>query len=294
MFGFLNINKAPGLTSRAVVNAVQKLVRPAKVGHAGTLDPLATGVLVVCIGPATRLADLVQGQAKSYVGDFRLGVESDTEDVEGELQPVAGASEVSEEQIRSELPNFRGKIEQFPPKFSALKVGGVRAYDLARQGKPVDLKPRSIEIYSLDLLDVDYPNMRLQVRCGSGTYIRSLGRDIGRSVGSGAIMTALVRTEIGQFKLADALPSTEIDRDTIRKHLIAPQLGLPSMTHVTVSDDQAAGFLNGVALEVAPQVRGRSIAAIDQHGRLQAVMQSREIGVYTPKINFAHYWRDLK
>ena len=154
MIGFINSNKQPGQTSREAVNAVQRLVRPAKIGHCGTLDPLATGVLVVCVGPATRLTNLVHEASKTYIGDFRLGVSSDTEDIEGELVPLVDAPEITAAQIESVLPEFVGAIDQMPPKFSALKINGKRAYDLARQGKEVKLKSRQIQVSSLRLTGI--------------------------------------------------------------------------------------------------------------------------------------------
>ena len=154
MIGFINLNKLPGQSSRDAVNAVQKLVRPAKIGHCGTLDPLATGVLVVCVGPATRLTNLVQEASKTYVGSFRLGVSSETEDIEGRLEPLADAPLITAAQIEAVLPKFAGEIQQMPPKFSALKVDGKRAYDLARQGKEVKLQPRLIQVYSLSLIHI--------------------------------------------------------------------------------------------------------------------------------------------
>ena len=180
MFGFLNINKPPHFTSRGAVNAIQKLIKPTRVGHAGTLDPLATGVLVLCVGPATRLTRFIQDQPKVYLAEFELGVTSDTEDRYGEKSIVPFASEISAEALADVLPSFTGKILQRPPAFSALKVQGKRAYTLARQGKDVQLKPREIEVYDLQLVNFSFPKFQLRIRCGSGTYVRSLGRDIAK------------------------------------------------------------------------------------------------------------------
>src|SRR5436190_8799230 len=199
MFGLLNVDKPSGLTSRDVVNRVQRLVKPHKVGHAGTLDPLASGVLVVCVGPATRLIEYVQRMPKRYLATFLLGRRSETEDIEGAVTELTDTPVPTVEQAHGALPNFVGRIQQLPPAFSALKVDGQRAYALARKGETPDLQPRPIEVYSVELVEYSYPQLVLDIRCGSGTYVRSLGRDIARALGTEAVMSALVRTEIGPF-----------------------------------------------------------------------------------------------
>src|SRR5262245_7182097 len=171
MFGLLNIDKPAGVTSRDVVNRVQRLVRPLKVGHAGTLDPLATGVLVVAIGQATRLVEYLQRLPKTYQGTFLLGRTSDTEDIEGTVIELTDTSIPTEQQIQGALPQFLGTIDQTPPAYSALKVSGQRSYDLARRGQAVDLAARPVEIHDLQLVRFAYPELELLIRCGSGTYI---------------------------------------------------------------------------------------------------------------------------
>lgn len=203
-FGLLNINKPPGITSRKVVDHIAKLVEPAKAGHAGTLDPMATGVLVICVGAATRLTSFVQQQPKEYRATFQLGKRSNTDDITGEVVDVSNASPVSQNQIETLLPQFIGKIEQVPPQFSAVHINGRRAYELARKGKPVEMKPRTVEVYRITLNEFRYPEMELDIECGSGTYIRSIGRDLGNLLGCGAVMSNLVRTRIGPFRLVDA------------------------------------------------------------------------------------------
>ena len=177
--GVLNVDKPVGVTSRDVVNQVVRLVRPAKVGHAGTLDPLATGVLVVCVGHATRLINLVQEGRKRYRGRFRLGQTSDTDDVTGNVQPAGDWSGITKTQLEAELVEFIGQIQQVPPQFSAVHVQGQRAYDLARRGVAVELTARPVEVFSLQLTAFEPPDFELDVVCGSGTYIRSIGRDLG-------------------------------------------------------------------------------------------------------------------
>ena len=290
MIGFINLDKQPGQTSRDAVNAVQRLVRPAKIGHCGTLDPLATGVLVVCVGPATRLTNLVQEAPKTYVGDFRLGVSSETEDIEGQIEPLANAPLITAAEIEAVLPEFVGEIQQMPPKFSALKVDGKRAYDLARQGKEVKLKSRQIQVYSLRLTAFEYPNFQLEIDCGTGTYVRSLGRDIGARVGSAAIMTALRRTAIGSFTVADTVNVMQLDAQNISQHLMPVDHCLGSLERVVINDAQARGLTDAQPLLLPAHADFERVVAVDKHGRVLAVLNRRDEHLFTPKINFAKYW----
>lgn len=204
--GIFNINKPAGITSRKVVDRISKLVRPAKAGHAGTLDPLATGVLVVCVGPATRLVPFIQDRPKTYRARFLLGRTSNTDDVDGEVTPSAVSGEdVTRERIESLLPRFVGTIQQVPPQYSAVHVKGQRAYKRARRGEAVDLPARTVEVYRLELLSFDFPEVELEIECGSGTYVRSIGRDLGERLGCGAVMSGLVRSRIGPFSLETAV-----------------------------------------------------------------------------------------
>jgi tRNA pseudouridine55 synthase len=220
--GVLNIDKPPGVTSRDIVNQVMRLVRPAKVGHAGTLDPLATGVLVVCVGHATRLINLVQEGRKRYLGRFALGQTSDTDDVTGNLQPCGDWSRITESQLRSELTHFVGRIDQTPPQFSAVHVQGQRAYDLARRGVTVELAARPVDIFSLELTAFQPPEFELDVVCGGGTYIRSIGRDLGARLGCGALMTNLRRLAVGDFEIANAIQSDHLTAESIGQLLKSP------------------------------------------------------------------------
>jgi tRNA pseudouridine55 synthase len=224
MFGLLNINKPEGVTSRKVVDHVQKLTRPAKAGHAGTLDPLATGVLVVCVGPATRLVPLVQEQRKVYRGKFRLGFQSDTDDITGHVSEVPSAREIPRAEIESALPRFRGEIEQVPPQFSAVHVEGKRAYELARAGQTVNIAAKKVHVHRIELLSYGWPELEMEIECGSGTYIRSIGRDLGELLGCGAVMTELVRLRIGPFDLSDATALDDLNSETLPKALLPPRL----------------------------------------------------------------------
>lgn len=293
MFGFLNVNKIGGVTSRAVVNRVDSIVRKQKVGHAGTLDPLATGVLIICVGPATRLARYVQAFKKTYLAEFKLGFEADTEDVLGEVTEVGGLESVTEQAVIDVLPEFVGAIEQMPPKFSALKVNGKRAYDLARKGKEFELKPRQIVIEALSLKRFEPPYLELEISCGSGTYVRSLGRDIGRRLGTGAIMSKLCRTSIGGFKVEDAISSDKLEWPAVQEVLVKPQdgiVGAEDLEFTNVADSQLERFSMGHIWEPDSAVSAQEIAAIDDSGRLLAILNRKSENCYTPKTNFTQYW----
>lgn len=212
--GLLNLNKPAEMSSRQAVNLVERLTRPVRAGHAGTLDPLATGVLVVCVGAATRLIGYVQRMRKQYRGTFLLGRHSPTEDIEGEVTELPDAPHPTREQIVAAAAGFVGRIEQRPPAFSAIKVAGRRAYELARQGRQPELAARPVVIHAIEIAAYKYPELVLDVTCGSGTYIRLLGRDLAESLGTSAVMSALVRTSIGGFVLADAVDPRQLKPDT--------------------------------------------------------------------------------
>ena len=257
MFGLLNIDKPRGITSRDVVNRVQRLVKPHKVGHAGTLDPLATGVLVVALGPATRLIEYVQRMPKTYLATFLLGQTSDTEDIEGEVVALTDPPIPAEEELRAVLPNFTGIITQQPPAYSALKVGGQRAYALARRGEAVELAPRPVEIHEINVVRYQYPELELLIRCGSGTYVRSLGRDIARALGTDAVMSALVRQAIGQFRIEEAGAYSELAPSKIEQRLLPPTLAVGEMPHVVVTSHEASRLWQGQSLAQRVDRRSR-------------------------------------
>ena len=288
MFGVLNINKPAGITSRDVVNHVQRRVRPHKVGHAGTLDPLATGVLVVCVGQATKLIEYVQRMPKRYVGEFLLGRRSETEDTEGEVELIADAPIPTNEELESALARFTGRIQQRPPAHSAVKIAGERAYKLARAGKEVNVKPREVVIHALNLVDFDYPRFVLDVACGSGTYIRSLGRDIGESLGSGAVMSKLERTAIGDFALGEAVGLRDLpNRAAIEKRLLPPQSALSALPLTELNENELGEIVHGrfVECDNAPR-ESNELVAVDTSGALVAVLVRRSGNEFRPARNF--------
>lgn len=217
--GVINVAKPAGITSRDVVDRVLKLVHPAKAGHAGTLDPMATGVLVVCVGHATRLINMAQEGRKRYTARFVLGLQTDTDDVTGTEISRQDPSSVQKADINALLPEFTGQILQVPPQYSAVHVQGRRAYDLARKGVAVEIAPRPVDVYSIRMTQFENPHFELEIDCGSGTYIRSIGRDLGVRLGCGATMSDLVRTAVGPFELSSAVPMDELNRSNLMTFL---------------------------------------------------------------------------
>lgn len=220
----IGIDKPLGWTSFDAVKrlrgAIQRRlhVKKFKVGHAGTLDPLATGVLIVCTGRATRRIELLQEGDKEYVATIRLGATTPSYDLETEIDREFPWQHISEETVRDILPQFTGKIMQVPPIFSAVKVDGKRAYNLARKGKEVELKAKPLEIKEMELLECNLPEVKLRILCSKGTYIRALARDFGEALGSGAHLTALRRTRVGDVSI-DACLSIE---EALEKIISAP------------------------------------------------------------------------
>ena len=193
-----------------------------KVGHAGTLDPLATGLLVILVGRATRLCAEVMGGEKEYLADIDLAHSSTTDDHEGVVTPIDVQRAPSREDVGASLSRFVGDIRQTPPAHSAMKVGGKRAYALARAGKPVDLEPRTVRIDAIDILSYEFPLLRIRVRCGKGTYIRSLARDIGKELGVGGMLDALRRTRVGPYRVAGAMDGDQLPRVLTQSDLREP------------------------------------------------------------------------
>ena len=206
----LLINKPLDWTSFDVVKKVRNTIRVKKVGHAGTLDPLASGLLILCTGKYTKRIDEIQGQEKEYTGTIRLGEITPSYDRETEVTETCDISHLTTEEINAAAQTFVGTIEQVPPLYSAVMVDGKRAYDLARKGKSAELKARTITIKAFDITKVEGPELHFRVICTKGTYIRSLAHDLGQKLGCGAHLSSLVRTRIGDYKLEDALTIEDI------------------------------------------------------------------------------------
>jgi tRNA pseudouridine55 synthase len=204
--GVLVVDKPTGMTSHDVVQVVRRGTGIRRAGHTGTLDPRASGVLVILLGPAVRMSEFVSASDKRYQATIRVGSSTDTYDSEGTITNHTSDTDVSEEQFNEILQQFTGEIEQVPPPYSAVKVKGRKAYEMARRGEEVELKPRIINVYSLEVLEWDPPESVIDVHCSSGTYVRSLANDIGKALGTGAYLVGLRRTKSGRFTLRDAVP----------------------------------------------------------------------------------------
>jgi tRNA pseudouridine55 synthase len=209
--GIINVYKEKGFTSFDVVAKLRGILRTKKIGHTGTLDPDAEGVLPVCIGRATKVCDILTDKDKVYEAVMLLGVETDTQDTSGEILKELPV-EASEDAVREAILSFVGEYAQVPPMYSALKVNGKKLYELAREGKTVERKARNVQIFSIEILEMDLPRVRMSVHCSKGTYIRTLCHDIGGMLGCGGCMEKLLRTKVGIFELANTLKLSEIDQ----------------------------------------------------------------------------------
>jgi tRNA pseudouridine55 synthase len=259
--GLLVLNKPGGITSRDAVNRAQRwFSRGTRVGHAGTLDPLATGVLVLCVGAATRLTEYVQQMAKTYRTRLLLGARSDTDDADGTLTPVEGARPAARAAVEEALAGFVGDIEQVPPAYSAAHVAGRRAHELARGGEEVNLAPRRVRVHGIDLLVYDYPHLELEVRCGKGTYIRSLARDLGERLGCGAYVVTLHRARVGPFD-ADSAVGMDADPSEVRARLLPVAAAVSGLPRVSVNAAQVRRLRQGQGIPLGQVVRGEPPAA---------------------------------
>lgn len=286
MFGLLNVDKPSGMTSRRVVDRIARLAKPAKVGHAGTLDPLASGVLVLGIGPATRLVEYVQETPKQYRATFLLGRSSPTEDIDGEVTELPSAVPPTREQLEQAAQALTGQIEQRPPAYSALKVAGRRAYDLARAGQEVDLAPRPVRIDRFRIESYAYPELKVDVQCSGGTYIRSLGRDLAERCGTAAVMSALVRTAVGRFTLDEAVALETPTRENLAELLLPPELAVEGlMPRWTVAPAEADRLARGQTIEARSADEER-VAAFNAERRLLAILQRTPEGAYRAAKNF--------
>lgn len=277
-FGLLLVDKPVGPTSHHIVHRVRLGSGVRKVGHAGTLDPRASGLLVLCLGPATRLSEYLSTTSKRYEAVVRFGVSTRTYDSDGEI--VSRSSDIpTRAQIEAALPAFTGEIRQAPPPFSALKVSGQRAYDLARAGKDVDLEPRQITIHTLHLQDYQPPDLSLEVECSAGTYIRSLAHDLGARLGCGGYLAALRRTKAGPFSLEQAISTEQLERafqgGTWRDHLRPASEALPGIAHVSLTLEQVDRVKRGHRIPAGPGSSGMA-CGLDPDGRLVAVLRAVE------------------
>jgi tRNA pseudouridine55 synthase len=280
--GFVVIDKPTGISSRAAVNRVVKLLPKTKVGHAGTLDPLASGVLVLGVGKSTRLLELVQDLPKSYRAVIRLGATSDTLDADGCIIDRPGTAIPTDAQVARVLEAFHGEVMQTPPAYSALKVNGRRAYDLARSGQAPTLAGRLVTFYRCELIRYQWPVLELEIDCGRGTYIRSVAGDIGESLGCGGYIEVLTRTWIGPFRREDALGLDQLSRQVLLERLRPELDAVPNLPRLMLTDDEVAEIMAGRAVNPPAVLAGR-VALLHHSGRLIALAEADARGVVHPR-----------
>ncbi|HAT4254215.1 tRNA pseudouridine(55) synthase TruB [Clostridium perfringens] len=247
MNGVINIYKNTGMTSFDVVAIVRRVAKMKKVGHTGTLDPAASGVLPVCLGKATKIIDYIMENKKVYRVNLKLGMVTDTYDLEGEVLREEDASHITKDEILNCINSFLGTIDQVPPMYSALKQNGVRLYELARQGIEVHREARKITIYSIENIKIESnDNIQMDVCCSKGTYIRSLCYDIGEKLNAGATMTALERIQNGPFTKEEAINIEDLTEELLEKHIISIEKALDSFEKITVNKKFGKLLRNGV------------------------------------------------
>ena len=274
--GILNIDKPAGITSHDVIGRVRRAARMRRVGHAGTLDPLATGVLLVCLGRATRLVEYLTGQPKTYEAVIRMGQTTDTYDAEGTItaeRPIT----FTEADLAQALTQFRGDIEQVPPMYSAIKRDGQPLYKLARQGKEVERPSRPVTIYNLDILNWQPPLLSLRITCSKGTYIRSLAHDLGEALGCGGHIVALRRTAVGDFTLDTAVPLNDLKPDNLGNYLLPMDTAVSHLPRLDLPDLDANRLLMGQTVSRQPeQPAAELVRAYGADGRFIGVVRANE------------------
>jgi len=282
--GVLHVDKPVGLTSHDVVNKVRRLSGIRRVGHSGTLDPLATGLLTLCLGQATRLVEYLVGLDKVYLVTIRLGQETNTYDGEGQItaeKPV----EVTRQQLDKALEQFRGQIEQVPPMFSAVKVDGQPLYRRARQGVDIERPARQVTVYDIEQLSWRMPMLALRISCSSGTYIRSIAHDLGQVLGCGAHVASLRRTAIGEISIEEATPLDQLQPESWHQHLRPPDSAVYHLPLLELPDEDVQKISHGqrISIEGDSQPTGDSpVRAYDQEGHFIGILISIQ-GQWQPR-----------
>ena len=279
LHGIVLLDKPLGLSSNQALQTVRRLLRAAKGGHTGALDPLATGLLPLCFGEATKLAGTLLGARKAYLADCQLGITTDSGDSEGAIIRQQPVPELDVGKIEAVLATLRGSIRQVPPMYSALKQDGERLYVKARRGESVERPARDVEVYRLDLLGRNGDTLQLLVECGSGTYVRSLAVDLGEALGCGAHLSALRRTWVEPFReprmvtLAELKQAAEQGDDALLAHLLPLSAGLSDLPSVTLDDAQSLSISRGQPIQLAESAATGRCAAYSSDGVLLALLE---------------------
>jgi tRNA pseudouridine55 synthase len=285
--GVLVVDKPIGMTSHDVVQVIRKGTNIRRAGHTGTLDPRASGVLVILIGPAVRLSEYVSASDKRYQAIIKLGTTTDTYDADGKVTSSKPVDLITEEQFEEALQSFVGEISQVPPPYSAIKIKGRHAYDMAREGEDVELAPRTIKVYSLELLEWAPPEVVVDVYCSSGTYVRSLAYDLGEKLGCGASLTGLRRTKSGRFTLRDASPLRKLndafEDGTWYQYLIPAAEALSDWPAIELTQDEVEAIRHGHRVKADDTSKGMA-RGISEAGELIALLEfNEEANEWQPK-----------
>jgi tRNA pseudouridine55 synthase len=297
--GVIPVDKPAGVTSRQVVDAVARSLGMKAIGHAGTLDPLAAGVVVVCVGHATKLVDFIHQLPKRYEAVFRLGVSSPSDDLETPVEEEPDPRRPTRGEIEAALPGFRGEILQRPCSYSAVHVGGKRAYALARRGREVTLPEKQVCIDRLEVTASDWPRLALDVTCSTGTFIRAIGRDLAAALGTKAVMESLVRTAVGPFEREVCLPLAEIAPESAAAALLPAVAAVPHLPRVVLNAEVLEAAVRGGLVDLPP-VENRSppgpaalvsdetvaLATCDEAGDLVGILRPHASGRWRLRPNF--------
>lgn len=285
MDGIINIHKPAGPTSYKIVSAVKRLTGEKRAGHAGTLDPAASGVLPVCLGKATRVTEFLMGHSKAYRAEIRLGVTTDTYDAAGQVTGERDISDIDSEKLEAAIMSFRGVIEQTPPSYSAVKHRGKPLYEFARKGIEVERKSRPVTVHSIEILDWQLPVVTVDVVCSKGTYIRSLAHDLGQVLGCGAHLKSLIRTRYGIFDIANSIPVTELENlvrlENWEGFVHSIDSVLQDYPAVVVNEKTEDSIINGKSVSVVPEkylsgnetTAGNYYRAYSLDGRFLAILR---------------------
>lgn len=279
--GALVIDKPVGMTSHDVVQAIRNGTGLRRAGHTGTLDPRASGVLVILVGPAVRLSEYVSASDKRYQAIIRLGGTTDTYDAEGKFTPTKDPANITEAEFEEALKTFVGEIEQTPPPYSAVKVQGRKAYEMARKGEEVELEPRTITVHHLEVLEWTPPEVVIDVHCSSGTYVRSLANDLGKKLGCGAYLVGLRRTKSGKFTLRDAVPLRKLQEAFTAgnwyQYLIPAAEALGDWYAIELSPDEVEAVRHGHRVKAKPaDLAQEKVRGVSTQGELVALMVQAE------------------
>ncbi len=287
IFGILNIYKPTKITSFDVVRIIRKLTNEKKVGHCGTLDPEACGVLPICIGKATKAIDYIMENNKVYVAELKLGEVTDTYDIEGKVIRQCDVN-VTAEEVMEAVYSFKGNIKQVPPMYSALKVNGKKLYELAREGIEIEREARSITIHDIKVLEINLPYVKMEVNCSKGTYIRSLCYDIGEKLGCGAMMSALERTATGKFTKENSISIESLNEENIYDYIIPIENAFLNYPKIVADIKFKTLLLNGVILKdksfTSNILKDEIYRVYDEENNLVGIGRKNDVGFKLIKI----------